>query len=193
MTTILNIPLKSLDEKTIRELKEKYPEAVIRIETEMEGVSMDENRFWAIIDQLDWSKEKEEAILKPAVEALSLYPIEEIQAFHELLAQKLYALDGAKYAGQMGNSPFSADTFLYSRCVVVANGREFYQKVLADPTSMPKGYSFESLLYLPEEAFKLKTGEDRYDYIPETWYETFSNPDGWPDKIPLKERLSGKA
>lgn len=200
MTTILNMPLKSLDEKTIQDLKKKYPEAVIRIEAD-ESASMNEIRFWSVIELLDWKKEEDPAILLPAVQTLSQCTVSEIQAFHEILAQKLFLLDGKQYAEQTGAnkyadnalSAFSADGFLYARCVVVANGRDFFNRVLSNPADMPKDFSFEALLYLPEEAYKLKTGKDDYDYLPETWYETFSNPEGWPDKISLKEKISGNS
>lgn len=50
-------------------------------------------------------------------------------------------------------------------------------------------YTFESLLYLPEKAWTLKTGRDDHDYSPETWCETFSNAEGWPGIVPIKERI----
>ena len=52
MTTILKIPLKSADEGLIRELQEKYPDAVLHIEAEVRPGErpMDEDQFWAIID-----------------------------------------------------------------------------------------------------------------------------------------------
>ena len=201
MTTILNIPLKALDGKTIRELKKKYPEAMIRIEAELneqDSPSMTEDQFWAIIDQMDWTKVNSDEILRPAIVALSQFAISDIYLFHDILAQKLFLLDGKKYAEHTGSnrysdpslSSFSADTFLYARCCVVANGRDFFQKVLEVPSSMPKEFTFESLLYLPEEAFRLKTGKKNYDYTPPIWFETFSNPEGWPGIVPLNERLA---
>jgi hypothetical protein len=62
--------------------------------------------------------------------------------------------------------------------VVVANGEEFYQSVLSDPSKMPKDLEFESLLSISREAFLKKTGDD-FDYSPGCSYETFSNRDGW--------------
>jgi hypothetical protein len=192
MTTILNMPLRSFDEKTINELKKKYPEAHIRIEAEIAGRGFDvmtEDVFWSVIDHLDWTKEPAQEILSPAVHALSQFSTADIQAFHEIMAQKLFLLDGEKFAQQTGKSRLSADGFLYARCCVVANGRDFFNKVIADPVLMPKDFTFEPLLYLPEKAYRLKTGQDDYDYLPETWYETFSNAAGWPGRPPLKDQI----
>jgi hypothetical protein len=54
---------------------------------------------------------------------------------------------------------------------------------------MPKEYTFEPLLYLPEEAYRFKTGRDDYQHTPTIWCETFSNAEGWPGIIPLQDRL----
>ena len=61
--------------------------------------------------------------------------------------------------------------------------------MLAHPERIPKEFTFEPLLYLPDRAWKHKTGRDDLDYYPDTWSETFSNPDGWPGVTPLKERI----
>jgi len=74
--------------------------------------------------------------------------------------------------------PFSSDNFLYARACVVANGKAFYEKVLADPAQMPKDLTFEPLLSLARKAYQKKTGA-AFDYFPTNSYETFSNPEGW--------------
>lgn len=150
---------------------------------------MDATQFWHVIGTFDWSQEgDDEAVIAPAVAALADRSEEEIQAFSDLLAGFLYALDTREHAryGFLGEADpdngddyISADAFLYLRCVVVANGREFYEAVLADPTRMPKGdLEFESLLSVDSEAYLAKTGED-YDYLAEPSYESFSNAEGW--------------
>lgn len=73
--------------------------------------------------------------------------------------------------------PFSSDYFLYARACVVANGKDYFERVLADPTQMPKGFTFEALLYLAADAYKRKTGQD-FEYVPTVSYETYSNPPG---------------
>jgi len=200
MTTLLEIPLREVSTSDIQALKSKYPEAMLRVEAEdnLHSGNMDEAQFWAIIDLLDWRTLKADSIMAPAIEALSHFSTENIHAFHEIMNEKLFSLDGHRFAEQLGSNHypptegkhFSADGFLYARCCVVANGEIFYESVLADPSKMPKEYGFESLLYLPNKAWQLKTGRDNYDYFPKTWSETFSNPTGWPGIISIKDRLT---
>ncbi|MFN0174644.1 MAG: DUF4240 domain-containing protein [Saprospiraceae bacterium] len=200
MTTLLEIPLREVSTSAIQALKSKYPEAMLRVEAEdrLHSGNMDEAQFWAIIDLLDWRTMIADSIAAPAIKALSQFPVESIHSFHEIMNEKLFNLDGRRFAEQLGSNhyppaggAFSVDGFLYARCCVVANGREFYETVMADPAKMPKEYGFESLLYLPKMAWKLKTGRDDYNYFPKTWSETFSNPAGWPGMVPIKDRLAG--
>jgi hypothetical protein len=90
---------------------------------------------------------------------------EEIQSLQEMLAAKLHAIDGRAWARESGPEVWwgepdqlSVDGFLYARCVVVANGSESYDAVLADPREMPKDREFECLLYIAPNAFDKKTG-----------------------------------
>ncbi len=62
--------------------------------------------------------------------------------------------------------------------MVVANGREFYEKVLADPRESPTDLEFESLLYLAATAFEKKTKRE-YDRSTSVSWESFSNQEGW--------------
>lgn len=199
MTTLLELPVRDISLAEILAIQAKYPTAMLRVEAEngLHSGKMDETQFWAIMDLLDWKTRNSEAILTPAVKALSQLSLTDIKAFHSLLNEKLYALDGRRFAEQLGsnryapeNKHFSVDGFLYARCCVVANGKKFYEKVLNDPSKMPKEYTFESLLYLPRKAWEAKTGRDDYDFFPEIWAETFSNPQGWEGITPLKDRLS---
>lgn len=199
MTTLLKIPLRDVSPSTIRDLQDKYPKAILRVEAEsnLHSGNMDEAQFWAIIELLDWRTRNSDEILAPAIKALSHFSEKDIYSFHDILNKKLFALDGRKFAEQLGSNqyapqedkPFSVDGFLYARCCVVANGKKMFESVLADPSKMPKEYTFESLLYLPRKAWELKTGQDDYGYFPETWAETFSNPDGWPGMTPIQERF----
>ncbi len=197
MATLLEIPLRDANAADIMGLQSQYPDATLRIESEnnLHSGGMDEAQFWAILELLDWDKSDRTDILQPAVEALSTCSKTDICAFYDLLNEKLYALDGRRFAEQLGSNRyapgnhFSVDDFLYSRCGVVANGRAFFEEVLQHPERIPKEFTFEPLLSLPDEAWELKTGRDDLDYFPETWYETFSNPDGWPGIKTIKERI----
>jgi len=74
------------------------------------------------------------------------------------------------------------DLFLYARCCVVANGRAFYEHVLAHPEDMPKDLTFEALLNLASHAFERKTGFEM-EYVPAYNYETFANTEGWASAL----------
>ncbi len=148
---------------------------------------MNEGLFWRIIGKLDWNKSGDDnAVVAPAVAVLTQMSVKDILQFQDILAEKLHALDGEQYARQIGvyaykdaGKPFSTDLFLYARCCVVANGREFFEQVLTDPRKMPKDIEFEALLYVARLAYERKTGEE-YDYLTQIDFETFSNKAGWP-------------
>jgi hypothetical protein len=133
---------------------------------------MSEATFWSIIGLLDWKHQAAESKIA-------------IRQFEERLAFLLYQLDTKAHASNIGADSYnpesnyvSADDFLYARCVVVANGREFYKAVLHDPSKMPKDMEFEALLSIASAAYELKTGED-FDYGTGCSYESFSNVAGW--------------
>lgn len=135
------------------------------------NVVMDEDEFWNIISMFDLQNEGDDKVLNSAINYLSKKSNEDIYKFHDILSRLLYDLDGIEYAKNIGtysykdeNSHFSEDWFLYTRCVVVANGREYYYKVLNNPKEMPKDMEFEELLYIAHEAYE-KKNDNEFDYI----------------------------
>lgn len=191
MTTILNAPLRSIDDRQIRQLRTRYPEARLRLEIEL-SEPFGEAEFWAVIRQLDWGRKRSEDIAAPAILALSQFSETDIERFDDLLAAKLFALDGERFAAiLLENSRFSGDVFLYARCCAVASGRLFYEKVLQNPSFFPADRTFEPLLYVAEKAHRLKTGRDDYDHLTRMSFETFSNETGWPGRPSLKELIIG--
>ena len=148
---------------------------------------MDEKEFWRIIGLLNWKRSgDDDAVPKPAVKDLARKSLEDIEAFEEILSQKLYALDTLAHARRMGTDAyvddkhhFSVDAFLYARCCVVANGREFYESVLSDPADFPEDMDFEALLELASTAYELKSGKAPELLKTSVSYETFSNQAGW--------------
>lgn len=147
---------------------------------------MNQARFWKIIALLDWSQVgKDDKVLKPAVAALSRHTPSQIRRFEDILARKLYALDGVRYAENIGagswqgdNRPFPVDTFLYVRCCVVANGRRVFESIHKNPKDMPKDVEFEPLLSLAYLAYLASSGRE-FEYTPKVSYETFSNKRQW--------------
>ena len=152
------------------------------------NAEMNENEFWKIIDMFEWKHAgDDDKVLEKAIKYLAKKSDEDIYRFDDILSKMLFDLDGKEYAKNIGKSAyinedtyFSPDIFLYSRCVVVATGREFYYEVLNNPKSMPEDTDFEALLYIVEEAFELKNDEE-YDYSPTFDYETYSNQSKWED------------
>lgn len=105
-----------------------------------------------------------------------------ILTFYDLLSEKLYLIDGRKYAENSSQEEsVSADLFLYARCFVVASGRAIYYQTLHYPSLFPKDLFFEILLELPERAWKMKTGKE-LEHFPKFMYETGFNVKGWGEQ-----------
>lgn len=148
---------------------------------------MDEALFWEILASFNWKRVgDDEAVMRPAEKKLASLSVNDIFAFDEMLAEKLYQVDGEQYAAACYPGEdikrISADSFLYDRCSVLLNGRAFYEAVVADPTKWPVGMEFESLLYLAERAYARKTKSEEYPYSTTCSFETGSNKAGWPDQ-----------
>ncbi len=143
--------------------------------------------FWDIIDLLNWDEEgNDDAVIAPAVQQLSQLSEEEILAFQEILSQKLYMLDGEKFAREIGrdsfngsHKQFSKDWFLAVRCCAVANGQLFYNDVLLDAKNIPKDLGFAALVTVAPSAYCRKTGET-LNYKTKYSIESCSNEKGWP-------------
>lgn len=147
---------------------------------------MDHSSFWRLIAKIDRDALRdgdEEGAVEPLGEALAECSEAEIHAFENILAQCLYDIDGKVYADEAEESGQSDDCFLYARCYVVAQGKQHYEAVKADPTKMPKSLDHwcESLLYVAQRAWAAATGEDEesWDHQSPVSYETGSNKANW--------------
>ncbi len=146
---------------------------------------MEEQEFWDCISLLDWEQEgHHKNVTAPLIKHLSQLSDEKIIGFEEILAKKLHALDGLAYAQEIGEASyhkhnyFSVDIFLYIRCCVVANGKQFYENVLQNPKLMPKEIDFEPLLNVASKAYQLKN-QAEIPILTRVSYETFSNQNAW--------------
>ncbi len=148
---------------------------------------LSQDDFWDIIDLFNWDEEgNDDAVIAPAVQQLSQLSKEEILAFQEILSEKLYMIDGEKYAREIGRDcfkgnikQFSKDWFLAVRCCAVANGQLFYNDVLLDASSIPKDLGFAALTTLAQSAYCRKTGES-FNYKTKYSIDSCSNQKGWP-------------
>lgn len=185
MTTLLRIKLSELNPELLQEWKQQYGDAQLEIVVDSPVPStFGEDDFWEIIALLDWTKSgNDDQVIEPALAALAAHSLANIRQFEEILAQKLWLLDTPKHAqaslSKEAGDYLSVDGFLYDRCCVVANGRAFYEQVLADPAQFPVGYSFEKLLTLAAQAYEQRTGMEYYPAITALSYETYSNQKAW--------------
>jgi hypothetical protein len=60
---------------------------------------------------------------------------------------------------------------------LLAEGKDYYEKVLNDPAQMPEDIVFEPLLYIADDAFEIKMNVP-FNYMPTYNYETQSNRSG---------------
>ena len=151
---------------------------------------MDDATFWGLIARLNWSRTgADDMVLEPLIDELARLRDGEIAGFQDTLTRKLYAIDGRAWARESGSDiwwaepgSLSEDGFLYARCAVVAAGRDVYERVLVDPTEMPKNRQLEGLLYAASTAYERKTGLDASGELDmsDVSFETFANEAGWP-------------
>ncbi|MEM6699373.1 MAG: DUF4240 domain-containing protein [Bacteroidota bacterium] len=183
MTATLKININQLDANFIQRLKEQFGDSTLEINIAPTAsvAPLTDEQFWEIIDLLDWEKEHKDDILQNALLRLSNISIGAIYRFQDILCDKLYQLDGRKYAEQLGYGSeeyFSVDEFLYARACVIANGKEIYEAVLNGEMEMPQDLTFEPLLYLAGHAYLRKIGKE-FIHVPTHSYETFANQSSW--------------
>jgi hypothetical protein len=185
MTTVLNINMDDIDTKFVENLKRDFAHAAVEIRVQEQfnhALTFSGADFWQAINMLDWQKEgDDEEVTEPLINFLSEQPIGHIYRFSDILSEKLWQLDTYTHAKIFLDDPdeeglLSVDDFLYTRCAVVANGQDYYEKILHNPHLMPSDLTFEPLLYV--KAYKRKTGKN-FSPISAYNYETYSNKKGW--------------
>ncbi len=184
MSTTLNISAQDLNHALVDDLKEQFGNAKVEIKVhdipDAAGM-LNEPAFWALIGQLDWTRSDNESVIESVVAALAQMPVANIYQFQDLLSEKLWKLDTRAHAAVFtdnDNDSLSVDDFLYARCGVVANGKDFYQKILDTPNEMPLDTTFSPLLRVAKKAYERKTGK-KMTIVPAFNYETYSNEQGW--------------
>ena len=140
--------------------------------------------FWSTMELCDWAQEgNDDRVLKPVIAYLTRQEDGVIFLFDDLMSELLYHLDTKKLAEQCqaADKYMSNDSFLYSRCVALINGADYYKRAKLGQKKEIWRMEFESLLYVPAKAWALKhkTSADDYPHIPPLSYETGSNQNGW--------------
>ena len=145
---------------------------------------MGDAKFWKLVDLVRGSKWDEDTTdFAPLISVLSSMSPDEISGFYETLARKLYALDTRKHHAAFSHFPGFADTFLYTRLAVVAQGEVFYEEVLRDPQHFPgrsPAIYLEGLLYVAASAYLQATGSE-FQRKSSVSVESFSNDSGWSE------------
>jgi hypothetical protein len=186
MATIIRVNVSDLNDAFFKELGAQLTDASqieIHIPHPKKTASLlSETQFWGVIDALDWTQKATFDILKPAVTRLAGMPVVNIYLFADKLSEKLYQLDtrvhGDAYLRQQSDDYLSVDDFLYNRCAIVAEGKVYFEKIVAHPDLFPTEISFEAILRLPHEAYLQKTGR-HFNYQPICNIETYSNSKSW--------------
>ncbi len=145
---------------------------------------MKRNQFFDLIMTVcNWDASGDDPkVLLPLIEYLSHQSDETIFSFDEIMAELLYELDTRKnFEKACKFDTHSDDTFLYSRCVALINGEEYYKRVKTGDICNLWKMEFEAILYVPMLAWGKKHGKspDDYSYRTVKSYETGSNLDGW--------------
>lgn len=156
----------------------------IWIQPIIEKGSMHDLDFFHFTDMLDWSKQgDDDAVLEPLVSFLSQYGDNVIFAFEDKMTELLYTLDSYEIAKPLIEKwgHISSDGFLYARCTALINGKPYYNAILKGKKKLSADKEFESILYVPMNAWKRlhRTNEENYPHITKLSYETFSNKEGW--------------
>lgn len=140
------------------------------------AVMMDENKYWALIDDSIAASAGEQYVqMDSLVRALEKLEPSEIVGFRLRTDKLLFDTYNSETwcAGYIMNGGCSDDGFEYFRLWVISQGRQVYENAKADPDSLAdvvgqeveEYYDFEGLWYVANDAFKNKTGKDLYDYI----------------------------
>ncbi len=172
----------------------KLGPALKRVDASGHAIPMGDEQFWALIEKA-WAKLKAKAkrrlellaedpeAMEELVETkvrpwigvhLSQLEDEDVAAFGETLAEKLFRLDRRELADALEGGD---DGFLGARCFVVAMGREYFEKVLADPTQAVPGPELEKLTLLVTSIWRHRFNLD--PPAPKYAIETGTNLDEW--------------
>lgn len=141
--------------------------------------------FYLTDAYLDWEKQGDDlAVLEPLITLLAKWGDELIFAFDDMMAELLYSLDTRKIAQAIyKGEEFSADEFLYIRCVALINSKPFYNDIINGRKKLKRNLDFEPILCVPAFAWERRHGKaaSEYPYTTKFCYETMSNREGWKE------------
>jgi hypothetical protein len=138
------------------------------------SVMLNEDLYWKVVSlaaRKAPDQEEQEQVLATQLQRLSPLEIVGFKLRTDKLLSDIYN-SNMWCAAYIMNGGCSDDGFEYFRAWVISRGKEVYYKAKAHPDSLveqlneeEEDYEFESFLYIPNDAFKLKTQKDIYDFI----------------------------
>ncbi len=141
--------------------------------TSLRGKIFSEKEFWKIIEMMDWHfVGEDENVVKRATAYLSKKSESFIKKFHQMLLQKLRKLQGCQDYFQEERS---GESFLFTRCAVIAAGKKYYESVVSNPNKIRENTEFNILTKLCNGAMALKVGENPVTYSSFKYYSAATN------------------
>lgn len=155
-------------------------------EPEMTAEMLDEEIFWAVIEDSlknSNSQDKQEAFL---IKALSKLPPKDIIGFRLRTDKLLYDTYNSEMwcAAYIVNGGCSDDMFEYFRTWPISRGKDVFYDVKKNPDNLINHlegasdedyYDFESFWYVALAAFEQTTGKELYDYIDDSFTTSEGN------------------
>ncbi len=161
----------------------------VSVDFEKSSEMLDENKYWTIIEKSFLSSSDYNAQRTKLLKELTQLNPKEIIGF-DLRTTKLLK---DSYTSEMWCAAYimkggcSDDAFEYFRCWLISKGKDIYYKASKNPDALSDiekklffDYELEPFLYMPNEAFMLKTGKEIYDYRD---METFLKMEGYYPQI----------
>jgi hypothetical protein len=167
-----------------------------KVTFEKSSEMIDELRYWGIIAKSSNNRSSDQK--STILDELSKLTPQEIVGFSlrtTKLLKESYSSD-LWCAAYIMKGGCSDDGYEYFRCWLITKGKDVFYKALKNPDSLSElkkqflsDYEFEELLYLPDEAFKAKTGYEINRYID---MDTFLKLEGSYPEITLNWQEDNK-
>lgn len=138
--------------------------------------------FWHTMRHCDWRYgDHDQGVLKPVVKVLSQKEDGKIFEFHDVMAELLYHLDTKNLYRQCYavDPNTNEQAFLFSRCVALINGPEYYKQVKLGRGKDIWDKEYATLLAVPTSAWAWKHPNVPYPHVPAYDIRTGSNTQGW--------------
>ena len=124
---------------------------------------MPDSEFWSLIALVTGSKRfDDDTDFEPLIVALEKRGPEAILSFYETLGRKAAALTTREHYSAFASVDGLADSFLYTRLMVITWGQAAYDRILSNPSVFPARSTdwIETLLYVADDAHLRATGHE---------------------------------